>query len=65
MKQVRWSALDQGQRELALSRAPSTSSQQLVSGVAQIIRRVREGGDGAVKALTAELDKVEDLQLAT
>ncbi|MFK7955725.1 MAG: histidinol dehydrogenase [Lysobacterales bacterium] len=65
MKQVLWSALDKRQRELALARAPSTSSQELVSGVAQIIRRVRDGGDAALKALTAELDHVSDLQLAT
>ena len=55
MNVIRWAEQDAAQRRRLLQR-PVFENAGLAESVAGIIRRVREGGDGALKELTAQLD---------
>ena len=55
MNIIRWQEQDDKQRRLLLQR-PVFENPGLSGSVAAIIARVREGGDGALRELTAELD---------
>ncbi|MDH3978230.1 MAG: histidinol dehydrogenase [Gammaproteobacteria bacterium] len=58
MKEFNWTALDAGQRETALSRPAVTGNPDLEDKVADIIARVREGGDAALLELTQRFDGI-------
>lgn len=64
MKTLVWSQLDRSQREAALARPGQESRESLSADVAAIIGRVRQGGDAAVLAATAEFDGVQLEELA-
>ena len=55
MNTIRWDELDSDQRDALLQR-PVFDNAGLGSGVAEIISRVRSGGDRALLELTSELD---------
>lgn len=59
MKTLIWSQLDRSQREAALARPGQTGRESLSADVAAIINKVRQGGDSAVLAATAEFDGVQ------
>ncbi len=61
---MEWSGLDSTQREQALARPPSSTSEELSKGVADIIATVRRGGDAALADLTARFDGVSPASLA-
>ncbi len=58
LKVTRWSGLDSKEQRLLLQR-PVFSNEGLGESVAEILARVRSGGDSAVAELTRELDKIE------
>lgn len=58
-----WPALDADQRAIALQRAPSITSQELIDGTATILSAVRERGDEAVLEFTARFDGVRSTAL--
>jgi histidinol dehydrogenase len=58
MKRLDWSRLDSGARREALAR-PGADMQSLRGKVAATLARVREQGDGALRALTLEHDGCE------
>jgi histidinol dehydrogenase len=60
---MEWSGLDSTQREQALARPPSSTSEELSKGVADIIAAVRRGGDAALADLTARFDGVSPASL--
>ncbi len=65
MKALVWSELDAAGRQDALARAPSTSSAELRSEVAEIIAQVRARGDEALLELTRRLDNIDSPVLKT
>ena len=62
MNTVRWADLEPQQQTRLLQR-PVFDNPGLQEAVAGIIRRVREGGDGSLRALTAELDGLSNHEL--
>ena len=58
MKVTRWSDLDSGEQRKLLQR-PVFSNKGLGDSVAEILARVRSGGDNALAELTREIDKLE------
>jgi histidinol dehydrogenase len=60
MKVTRWSDLDSGEQRKLLQR-PVFSNKGLGDSVAEILARVRSGGDNALAELTREIDKLEPL----
>ncbi len=57
MKRLDWNALDGASRREALARPAQSRSEDLRSGVAQIIAAVREHGDPALLELSAKYDR--------
>lgn len=55
LQSIAWKSLDAGARSAALQR-PAQDNTSLRQSVAEILARVRNGGDAAVLALTQELD---------
>ncbi len=62
LKLVHWSSLAPEERQDLLQR-PVSGQGDLGESVAAIIRQVRNGGDGALRELTRQLDRVEPQQL--
>ena len=58
-----WSRLESEQRERALARPPSSTSETLSRTVADIVTAVREGGDEALAQFTARFDGVRPVSL--
>ena len=54
-----WSALDDAQRHALLRRPAVSDDARIREGTAKIISRVREGGDAALRQLTAQYDGPE------
>lgn len=59
MKTLRWAELNDLQRQAALARPGQGDQKSLGADVASIIDKVRQGGDQAAKAATAEFDGVQ------
>lgn len=66
MKTLEWSALSAQDRERALTRPALADTAALAARVADIIARVRDDGDRALRELTMEIDGVRltDLEVA-
>lgn len=58
MRRVRWSELDAAARDALLRRPAQQVAAEVTAAVASLIAQVREGGDAAVRALTARFDGV-------
>ncbi len=56
---IEWRTLDENARRRLLERPALTSAADVCDGVAEIVRRVRAGGDRALLELTAELDRAD------
>ncbi|WP_298885954.1 histidinol dehydrogenase [uncultured Serinicoccus sp.] len=56
MNILTWAELDETQRREALRRGTAAAGPEVTAGVAQILQQVREGGDEALRELTARLD---------
>ena len=63
VRTVRWSDLDEAGRAAVLRRPTQDTAQSVRDGVAAIIADVRAGGDDALRALTARLDRAEVVAL--
>lgn len=59
VRTVRWAALDEDGRAAVLRRPTQDTAQSVREGVAAILAEVRAGGDDALRALTARLDRAE------
>ncbi|KZC41235.1 MULTISPECIES: histidinol dehydrogenase [Rhodanobacter] len=59
MKRLDWNALDETARREALARPAQSRVDELRRGVEQIIATVREGGDTALRELSAKYDRCE------
>lgn len=59
MKQYDWNSLSEAQRRALLERPALPGDAELTTSVADIVDRVRRGGDDALRALTREIDGVE------
>ncbi len=59
MKRLDWNALDETARREALARPAQSRADELRRGVEQIIATVREGGDTALRELSAKYDRCE------
>ena len=59
MKKVIWSALSPAEQQAVLLRPAMAASDSITDIVTGIIKRVTTEGDGAIKALSAQFDKVE------
>ncbi|MBQ4853322.1 histidinol dehydrogenase [Rhodanobacter sp. B2A1Ga4] len=57
MKRLDWNALDETARREALARPAQSRGDELRRGVEQIIATVREGGDAALRELSAKYDR--------
>ncbi len=57
MKRLDWNALDETARREALARPAQSRAGELRRGVEQIIATVREGGDTALRELSAKYDR--------
>ncbi|WP_108471421.1 histidinol dehydrogenase [Rhodanobacter thiooxydans] len=57
MKRLDWNALDETARREALARPAQSRGDELRRGVEQIIASVREGGDTALRELSAKYDR--------
>ncbi|RCS29992.1 histidinol dehydrogenase [Rhodanobacter denitrificans] len=57
MKRLDWNALDETARREALARPAQSRADELRRGVEQIIANVREGGDAALRELSAKYDR--------
>ncbi len=55
---LKWSGIDEAQRERLLQRPTQMVSADVRAGVAAILERVRQRGDAALRELTFELDGV-------
>ncbi|MCV6603950.1 MAG: histidinol dehydrogenase, partial [Porticoccaceae bacterium] len=58
-----WNQLDDARQRQLLARPALANATTLASSVRDIIQRVRNEGDAALKALSAQFDKVEPGQL--
>ena len=63
VRTVRWNDLDEAGRAAVLRRPTQDTAQPVRDGVAGIIAEVRAGGDDALRALTARLDRAEVVAL--
>lgn len=57
MKRLDWNTVDEAARREALARPAQLRADDLRQGVAQIIANVREGGDAALRELSAKYDR--------
>lgn len=57
MKRLDWNTVDEAARREALARPAQSRADDLRQGVAQIIANVREGGDAALRELSAKYDR--------
>ncbi|NND54580.1 MAG: histidinol dehydrogenase [Gammaproteobacteria bacterium] len=62
-QRVRWSELSAAERTAALQRPAVTAGAETLAGVQKILAEVRAGGDAALRAITARLDKAELTEL--
>ncbi len=60
---IDWSSLNAAGQEQALARPQSSQSAQVANAVTAVIEQVKQGGDAALKTLTAKFDQVELPQL--
>lgn len=58
-KITRWRDIDSGQRAALLTRPAMLDDERLRRGAADIVHQVREGGDAALRKLTARFDKAD------
>ena len=63
VRTVRWNDLDEAGRAAVLRRPTQDTAQHVRDGVAGILAEVRAGGDAALRALTARLDRAEVVAL--
>ena len=59
MKTLDWAGLSADERDAALARPPSNSSEERIAAVQRILAQVRADGDTALRALTRRFDNVE------
>ena len=59
MRRVRWSDLDAVAREDLLRRPAQVVAADVAASVAELIAKVRRGGDGALRELTRRFDGAE------
>ncbi|OEF24214.1 histidinol dehydrogenase, partial [Vibrio rumoiensis] len=59
MKTVVWQSLSEDQQNAVLERPAISDGANITSIVTEVLDQVRQGGDEALKALTAKFDKVE------
>jgi histidinol dehydrogenase len=59
LRAIRWSALDEDQRRLALRRPTQATADEVRAGVAAIIGEVRARGDAALRDYTLTLDRAK------
>jgi len=57
MNRLDWNALDDAARRAALARPAQSRAETLRNGVEQIVARVREDGDQALRELSARYDR--------
>ena len=58
-QRLRWSALDAAERAAALQRPAVAAGAETLEGTRAILAEVRAGGDAALRAITARLDKAD------
>ncbi len=59
LKRLTWSSLTESARTAALTRPAVSTHAEVIKGVGDIINRVRQEGDKALRALTLRYDQVE------